>query len=131
MTRRQKFLSQIIGQLRRCNVLSEAEKYAFKITIIDLRDRASFFVKENQVHKNELNNGIMGMGVKVISETEKNEKESRRPSPHEYRKCRELRTIRLPTTKRRIRNRNPLKRDVYRIEGNSCIFAEKFSFLRQ
>lgn len=71
--------------------------------------------------------------VKVISEAKKNRTEPRRPSPHEYRKCRELRTTRLQTTKRRVRNRNPLKKNVYRIEaeGNSCILAEKFSFLRR
>lgn len=38
-----------------------------------------------------------------------------------------------PTTKGRVRNRNPLKRDIYRIEEerekeeNSCIYAEKFA----
>lgn len=39
----------VIDQLQGCNVLSEVEKRAFKIAVIDIRDRASFFVKENQV----------------------------------------------------------------------------------
>lgn len=113
-------------------MLSKAEKHAFKIVIIDIRDRASFFVRENQ-HCIKMNwtTGQRGW-VKVISAAEKNEKKPRRPSPHEYRKCRETSNhIRLPATKRRVRNRDPLKRAVYRIEGTSCIFAEKFPFLRQ
>lgn len=39
----------IIGQLQGRNVLSEAGKCAFKIAIIDIRDRASFFIREDQV----------------------------------------------------------------------------------
>lgn len=40
----------VVGQLQKRNALSEAEKRAFKIAIIDIRDRASFFVRKTQVN---------------------------------------------------------------------------------
>lgn len=52
----------VVGQLQKRNALSEAEKRAFKIAIIDIRDRASFFVRKTQVNKNELNDGTAEIG---------------------------------------------------------------------
>lgn len=66
--------------------------------------------------------------IKVISEAEKNGKKPSRPSSHEYRKCRKLRTTKLPITKRKVRNRNPLKRDVYRIEEKGILAFSRKSF---
>lgn len=70
--------------------------------------------------------------IKVISEAEKNERKSHRSFRMNIENAENFehhQAIPPPTTKGRVRNRNPLKRDVYRIEReeNSCIYAGKFA----
>lgn len=63
--------------------------------------------------------------VKVISEAEKNERKTRRPF------CMNIENVENfkppsyppPTTKERLQNRNPLKRDVYRIGAEERILT--------
>lgn len=70
--------------------------------------------------------------VKVISETEKNGEETSPSVLHEYRKCRELQTTKLPAVDHKGKTPKQKSLKERRLSDwsgreNSCIFAEKFA----